>query len=100
MPRYTVDLSDEAARVIEAEVSAGRQASAEAFIEELLTAEVTRREGQDLFERLIDESFDSGPSIPVTEEFWEERRRKLYAAVEARRTEVLQGPAFRPVPTA
>ena len=67
MPRYTVELSDDAARVIEAEVSAGRQPSADAVLDKLLREERTRR---DHLDALIDEGFESGPAIPVDEEFW------------------------------
>ena len=74
MPRYTLELSDAAARVIGSEISAGRQSSVEAFFEELLREEQARR---DYLDALIDEGFESGPPIPVDEEFWAERRRKL-----------------------
>jgi len=77
MPRYTLELSDEAARVIEAEVSAGRHPSAEAFLDELLRLEQSRQKEQVEFERLVDESLASGPPIPMDDEFWAERRRKL-----------------------
>lgn len=77
MPRYTVELSEEAARAIEAEVSAGRQPSVEAYLEELVQLEASRREEQAVFERLVDESIASGPPIPMDEELWAERRRKL-----------------------
>jgi Arc/MetJ-type ribon-helix-helix transcriptional regulator len=77
MPRYTVELSNAAAKVIEAEVTSGRQPSAEAFFEELLREAQARR---DHLNALIDEGFESGPAIPVTEEFWAERRRKLATA--------------------
>ena len=80
MPRYTVDLSEDAARVIDAEVSAGRQPSAGAFLDELLREAQARREELDA---LIDEGFESGATIPVDAEFWAERRQKLEAALSA-----------------
>lgn len=63
--------------MIDAEVSDGRQPSAEAYLEELLQEAHTRRMDQELFERLVDEGINSGPPIPVNQEFWAERRRKL-----------------------
>lgn len=84
MPRFTVELSDEAARVIEAELSAGRQPSAAAYLEELLRSEESRRVEQERFEQLIEEGMASGPGIPVDEEFWVERRRQLEETVAKR----------------
>ena len=77
MPRYNIELSEDAARVIEAEVSAGRHASAQAYLEDLLREEQRRRDEQARFEQLVDEGIQSGPGIPVDEEFCAERRRKL-----------------------
>ena len=76
MPRYTVDLSETAARMIGAEIAAGR--TAEAFVEDLLREEQARR---DRLDALLDESFDDARSVPVGPGFWEERRRKLHASL-------------------
>ena len=81
MPRYIVDLSEEAARLIEAEILAGRQPSASAFLDELIREAQMHRANQEHFERLIDEGIESGPTVPVDDEFWAERRRKLDAAL-------------------
>ncbi len=81
MPRYTVELSEQTAKVIDDAVAQGLQPSPAAYVEELVQAEQARREEQELFERLLDESFESGPPIPVDDKFWAERRRKLEESI-------------------
>ena len=72
----TITLPETLGEFIASEVSEGRYATAEEFIQQALL-EVQRRKTHAKIEGLLHEGLNSGPPIPVTPAYWEERERRL-----------------------
>jgi antitoxin ParD1/3/4 len=78
MPRLTVDVSEADAEFIESQVTAGRGATRTEVVAGLIR-EARERAALEYLDQLVREGLDSGPPIPVTDEYWERRRQAFLA---------------------
>jgi antitoxin ParD1/3/4 len=61
---------------VQERVSEGGYSSASEYVRELIRADQKRR-ADDRIDALLLEGLESGEPIPVTKEYWEEKKRKL-----------------------
>jgi antitoxin ParD1/3/4 len=76
METLEVDLPDSMKRLAEGRAAEAGFGSVGEYVQELIRSDLQRRREERL-EALLIEGLDSGPPIPVTPEFWEERKRRL-----------------------
>jgi antitoxin ParD1/3/4 len=67
---------------VEAQVKAGGYGTASEYFRQLLREEQKRQ----AIDRKLEAALDSGPAVPVPEEEWEARKRRVTARLAERRT--------------
>ena len=76
MQTMSISLPEPLKEFVDEQVNSGRHSSASDYVRELIRDDARRKVGERL-EALLLEGLNSGDPIPVTEEFWEERRGEL-----------------------
>ena len=76
METMNIALPESMKRFVQERVTAGGYSSVSEYVRELIRAD-QRREIEERIDALLLEGMDSGQSIPVTEEYWDEKKRKL-----------------------
>jgi antitoxin ParD1/3/4 len=85
MVELTLNLPDEAAKVIQEQVASGRYASAGEFITELIE-NAQPIIINDRIAELIREGMESGEGVEVTDEYWEGLSERVRKEAERRRS--------------
>ena len=70
---------------VEAQIKLGGYSTASEYVRDLIR-EAQKRAGQERLEQLLLEGINSGPPIPVDEEFWQQRRAELARRVKRKKT--------------
>ena len=76
METMNIALPDSMKHFVQDRVSEGGYSSVSEYVRELIRAD-QRRKAEERIDALLLEGLDSGPPIPVTPEYWEEKKRKL-----------------------
>ena len=76
METMNIALPESMKHFVQDRVSEGGYSSASEYVRELIRAD-QRRKAEERIDALLLDGLDSGPSIPVTPEYWEEKKRKL-----------------------
>jgi antitoxin ParD1/3/4 len=76
METLQIDLPESMKRFAEGRAAEAGYGSVDEYVRELIRSDQERRR-QERLETLLIEGLDSGPPIPVTPEFWQEKKRKL-----------------------
>jgi antitoxin ParD1/3/4 len=71
-----IALPDSMKQFVQDRVSEGGYSSVSEYVRELIRAD-QRRKADERIDALLLEGLDSGPPIPVTPEYWEEKKRRL-----------------------
>jgi antitoxin ParD1/3/4 len=72
-----ISLPEPLKEFVDEQVNSGRYSSASDYVRELIREDARRKVGERL-EAVLLEGLNSGDPIPVTAEFWEERRSELF----------------------
>lgn len=76
MDTMNIALPESMKQFVQARVSEGGYSSVSEYIRELIRAD-QKRKAEDRIDALLLDGLDSGEPIPVTKEYWEEKKRKL-----------------------
>lgn len=76
METMNIALPEPMKHFVQERVSEGGYSSASEYIRELIRAD-QKRKVEERIDALLLEGLDSGEPIPVTKEYWEEKKRKL-----------------------
>jgi antitoxin ParD1/3/4 len=76
METMNIALPDSMKHFVQDRVSEGGYSSVSEYVRELIRAD-QRRKAEERIDALLLEGLDSGSPIPVTPEYWEEKKRKL-----------------------
>jgi antitoxin ParD1/3/4 len=76
METMNIALPDAMKHYVQDRVSEGGYSSVSEYVRELIRAD-QRRKAEERIDALLLEGLDSGPPIPVTAEYWEEKKRRL-----------------------
>jgi antitoxin ParD1/3/4 len=76
METMNIALPDSMKQFVQDRVSEGGYSSVSEYIHELIRAD-QRRKAEERIDALLLEGLDSGPPVPVTPEYWEEKKRRL-----------------------
>ena len=76
METMNIALPESMKQFVQDRVSEGGYSSVSEYVRELIRAD-QRRKAQDRIDALLLEGLDSGEPIPVTPEYWEEKKRRL-----------------------
>jgi antitoxin ParD1/3/4 len=76
METMNIALPDSMKHFVQDRVSEGGYSSVSEYVRELIRTD-QRRKTEERVDALLLEGLDSGPPIPVTPEYWEEKKRKL-----------------------
>jgi antitoxin ParD1/3/4 len=76
METMNIALPESMKQFVQERVSGGGYSSVSEYIRELIRAD-QKRMAQERIDALLLEGLDSGQPIPVTQEYWEEKKRKL-----------------------
>jgi antitoxin ParD1/3/4 len=76
METMNIALPDSMKHFVQDRVSEGGYSSVSEYVRELIRAD-QRRRAEERIDALLLEGLDSGPPIPVTPEYWEEKKRRL-----------------------
>jgi antitoxin ParD1/3/4 len=76
MDTMNIALPEAMKQYVQQRVSDGGYNSVSEYIRELIRAD-QKRKAEERIDALLLEGLDSGPPIPVTPEYWEEKKRKL-----------------------
>jgi antitoxin ParD1/3/4 len=76
METMNIALPESMKHYVQERVSEGGYSSASEYVRELIRADQKRR-ADDRIDALLLEGLESGEPIPVTKEYWEEKKRKL-----------------------
>jgi antitoxin ParD1/3/4 len=76
MDTMNIALPESMKQYVQARVSEGGYSSVSEYIRELIRGD-QKRKAEERIDALLLEGLDSGPPIPVTPEYWEEKKRKL-----------------------
>jgi len=76
METMNIALPDAMKHFVQDRVAEGGYSSVSEYVRELIRAD-QRRKAEERIDALLLDGLDSGPSIPVTPEYWEEKKRKL-----------------------
>lgn len=76
MDTWTVALPETLKRFVEDQAAEAGHGSPSEYVSELIRAD-QRRKAEDRLDALLLEGLESGPSIPVTSEYWEEKKQSL-----------------------
>lgn len=76
METLNLDLPEPMRRFVQERATEGGYGSAGEYLRALIQAD-QQRQAQEHVDALLLEGLDSGEPIPVTDEFWEQKKRKL-----------------------
>jgi antitoxin ParD1/3/4 len=76
METMNIALPESMKHFVQERVSVGGYSSASEYVRELIRAD-QKRKAEDRIDALLLEGLNSGEPIPVTKEYWEEKKRKL-----------------------
>lgn len=76
METMNIALPDSMKHFVQDRVSEGGYSSVSEYVRELIRAD-QRRKAEERIDALLLEGLDSGTPIPVTPEYWEEKKRRL-----------------------
>jgi antitoxin ParD1/3/4 len=76
MDTMNIALPESMKHFVQERVSEGGYSSASEYVRELIRAD-QKRKAEERIDALLLEGLDSGQPIPVTPEYWEEKKRKL-----------------------
>ena len=76
METMNIALPESMKHFVQERVSEAGYSSASEYVRELIRADQKRRVAERI-DALLLEGLDSGPPIPVTPEYWEEKKRRL-----------------------
>ena len=76
MDTMNIALPESMKHFVQEQVTAGGYSSASEYVRELIRAD-QKRKVEDRIDTLLLEGLDSGQPIPVTQEYWDEKKRKL-----------------------
>lgn len=76
MDTMNIALPESMKHFVQEQVTAGGYSSASEYVRELIRAD-QKRKVEDRIDALLLEGLDSGQPIPVTQEYWDEKKRKL-----------------------
>lgn len=76
MDTMNIALPESMKHFVQERVSAGGYSSVSEYVRELIRAD-QRRKVEERIDALLLEGLDSGEPIPVTPQYWEEKKRKL-----------------------
>jgi antitoxin ParD1/3/4 len=76
METMNIALPEAMKHFVQERVSQGGYSSVSEYVRELIRAD-QKRKVEERIDALLLEGLDSGEPIPVTKEYWEERKRKL-----------------------
>jgi antitoxin ParD1/3/4 len=76
METMNIALPDAMKHFVHARVAEGGYSSVSEYVRELIRAD-QRRKAEERIDALLLDGLDSGPPIPVTPEYWEQKKRKL-----------------------
>jgi antitoxin ParD1/3/4 len=76
METMNIALPESMKLFVQERVAEGGYSSASEYVRELIRAD-QRRKAQDRIDALLLQGLDSGEPIPVTREYWEEKKRQL-----------------------
>ncbi len=76
METMNIALPDSMKQFVQERVSQGGYSSVSEYVRELIRADQKRR-AEERIDALLLEGLDSGTPIPVTQEYWDEKKRRL-----------------------
>ena len=76
MDTMNIALPEAMKHFVQAQVSEGGYSSASEYVRELIRSD-RKRKAEERIDALLLDGLDSGEPIPVTKEYWEEKKRKL-----------------------
>ena len=76
MGTMNIALPDAMKHFVQDRVSEGRYSIVSEYVRDMIRAD-QRRKAEERIDALLLEGLDSGPPIPVTPEYWEEKKRRL-----------------------
>ncbi len=76
METMNIALPESMKHFVQERVAEGGYSSVSEYVRELIRAD-QKRKAEDRIDALLLEGLDSGESIAVTEEYWQEKKRKL-----------------------
>lgn len=76
MDTMNIALPESLKQFVQERVTAGGYSSVSEYMRELIRAD-QRRKTEERIDALLLEGLDSGEPIPVTDEYWDEKKRKL-----------------------
>jgi antitoxin ParD1/3/4 len=76
METMNIALPEAMKHFVQERVAAGGYSSVSEYVRELIRAD-QKRKAEERIDALLLEGLDSGPPIPVTTEYWEEKKRRL-----------------------
>jgi len=84
MTSMNVSLPDEMKAFVEDQVAKGAYSTASEYLRELIRQDQQRRLREEIDKGLL-AALESGEPIPVTPEFWQERRKELEKRIQKRK---------------
>lgn len=76
MDTMNIALPESMKLFVQERVTAGGYSSVSEYVRELIRAD-QKRKVEERIDALLLEGLDSGPPIPVTQEYWDQKKRKL-----------------------
>jgi len=76
METMNIALPESMKHFVHEQVSAGGYSSVSEYVRDLIRAD-QKRKVEERIDALLLEGLDSGEPVPVTKEYWEEKKRKL-----------------------
>ena len=89
MQTMNISLPEPLKEFVDEQINSGRHSSASDYVRELIRDDARRKVGERL-EALLLEGLNSGDPIPVTGEFWEERRSELLRRADLHQKNVVK----------
>ena len=86
MTTLNISLPEAMRAFIEQKVAQGSYGSASEYIRQLVSQGPAARQAKERLELLLMEGLESGPAVPVTDEFWAEKKAELLKRIEERGT--------------
>jgi antitoxin ParD1/3/4 len=84
MTSMNVSLPDEMKAFVEEQIAKGAYSTASEYLRELIRQDQQRRLREEIDKNLL-AALESGEPIPVTPEFWQERRKELEKRIKQRK---------------
>ena len=76
METMNIALPESMKQFVQEHVSAGGYSSVSEYVRELIRAD-QKRKVEERIDALLLEGLDSGEAVPITKEYWEEKKRRL-----------------------